>query len=469
MDNTFIIDNLLRQNKSDSLEFRKSMTKDSIAKAVTIMLNTHGGDILVGVDANKNVVGLKSQVNVDRLLNDLTFDIQPAAPIDIQSIVYQEKNLLLIRVWEGTQKPYSYKGIIYQREGQGSASGMNQLIADRKTADANWERMPVLSASIDDLDLEEVRKTMELYRQSTSRISADEESFLTETGLIQNGNLTNACIVLYAKNPMRFVVQSGIKLSVFSSESASDLIDSQNYEGNVFKNVDAIFQFIDNCYSKVVKIDGLLRTERWNYPRIAVREGIMNAIVHRDYNSYQGFLQISVYPNHLDIANYGVTEPILTFIEFGNSPYSLLRNPDIAFHCYYRRLIEMRGTGIPRMLADCKSNGFAIPSFTITGQIVKVSFLQVQLQRKNDDSARLQKLLNTYFPDISLNVKQKMLSVLKEIETQPGIKSNEIGNATGMPKKSIDRYLAELKRVGVISYKGSRKSGGLYIDEQIMK
>ena len=62
-----------------------------------------------------------------------------------------------------------------------------------------------------------------------------------------------------------------------------------------------------------------------------------------------------------------------------------------------------------------------------------------------------------------------MLSVLKEIETQPGIKSNEIGNATGMPKKSIDRYLAELKRVGVISYKGSRKSGGLYIDEQIMK
>ncbi len=469
MDNTFIIDNLLRQNESESLEFKVSMTKDSIAKTVTAMLNTHGGDILVGVNDNKDIVGLKSQINASRLLNDLTSDIQPAAPIDIQSIVYQEKNLLLIRVWEGTQKPYSYKGIIYQREGQGSVSGMNQLIADRKTADANWERMPVLSASMDDLDLEEVRKTMELYRQSTSRISADEESFLTETGLIQNGNLTNACIVLYAKNPMRFVVQSGIKLSVFSSESASDLIDSQNYEGNVFKNVDAIFQFIDNCYSKVVKIDGLLRTERWNYPRIAVREGVMNAIVHRDYNSYQGFLQISVYPNHLDIANYGVTEPILTFIEFGNSPYSLLRNPDIAFHCYYRRLIEMRGTGIPRMLADCKSNGFAIPSFTITGQIVKVSFPQVQLQRKNDDSARLQKLLNTYFPDISLSVKQKMLSVLKEIETHPGIKSNEIGNATGMPKKSIDRYLAELKRVGVISYKGSRKSGGLYIDEQIMK
>ena len=60
MDNTFIIDNLLRQNKSESLDYRTTMTTDSIAKAVTVMLNTHGGDILVGVDENKNIVGLKS-------------------------------------------------------------------------------------------------------------------------------------------------------------------------------------------------------------------------------------------------------------------------------------------------------------------------------------------------------------------------------------------------------------------------
>ena len=466
MDNTYIIDNLLRQNKSDSLEFRKSMAKDSIAKAVTIMMNAHGGDILVGVDANKNVVGLKSQVNVDRLLNNLTFDIQPAAPIHIQNIVYQEKNLLLIRVWEGTQKPYSYKGIIYQKEGQGSAFGMNQLIADRKTADANWERMPVLSASMDDLDLEEVRKTMELYQQSTSRTSADEESFLTETGLIQNGNLTNACIVLYAKNPMRFVVQSGIKLSVFSSESASDLVDSQNYEGNVFKNVDAIFQFIDNCYSKVVKIDGLLRTERWNYPRIAVREGIMNAIVHRDYNSYQGFLQIFVYPNHLDIANYGVTEPILTFIEFGNSPYSLLRNPDIAFHCYYRRLIEMRGTGIPRMLADCKSNGFAIPSFTISNQVVKLTFPQLQLQNYSSNKTDFESLLDACFESLNGKVKQRMIAILSTIEKYPGSRTATINASTGIPVKSVERHLSELSRVGIIRYQGSKKTGGYYLVNQ---
>ena len=466
MDNTFIIDNLLRQNESESLEFKVSMTKDSIAKTVTAMLNTHGGDILVGVNDNKEVVGLKSQINASRLLNDLTFDIQPSAPIDIQNISYHEKNLVLIRVWEGTLKPYSYKGVIYQKIGHKAVSKVDQMIADRKTADANWERMPVLSASMDDLDLEEVRKTMELYRQSTSRISADEESFLTETGLIQNGNLTNACIVLYAKNPMRFVVQSGIKLSVFSSESASDLIDSQNYEGNVFKNVEAIFQFIDNCYSKVVKIDGLLRTERWNYPRIAVREGIMNAIVHRDYNSYQGFLQISVYPNHLDIANYGVTEPILTFIEFGNSPYSLLRNPDIAFHCYYRRLIEMRGTGIPRMLADCKSKGFAIPSFTISNQVVKLTFPQLQLQNYSSNKNDFEAMLDEVSESMNVKVKQKMVAILSAIDKSPGLRSTAISSFTGIPAKTIERYLSELKQFGLVVYKGSSNSGGYYIVNQ---
>lgn len=466
MDNTFIIDNLLRQNESDNLEFSKSMTNGNIAKMVTAMLNNHGGDILIGVDENKNIIGLKSPINASQLLNNLTSDINPSAPIDVQNVVYQDKNLVLIRVWEGFQKPYSYKGIIYQRAGRDSASGMDQLIADRKTADANWERMPVLGASIDDLDLEEVRKTMELYRQSTSKTNVDEESFLTETGLIQNGNLTNACIVLYAKNPMRFVVQSGIKLSVFSSESSSDLVDSQNYEGNVFKNVDAIFQFIDNCYSKVIKIDGLLRTERWNYPRIAVREGIMNAIVHRDYNSYQSFLQIRVYPNHLDIANYGVTEPIISFIESGKSAYSLLRNPDIAFHCYYRRLIEMRGTGIPRILADCKSNGFALPSYNIRNQVVTISFPQLQLQNYSTNKNDFESRLNETFESLNDKVKQRMIAILSTIDKCPGLRTTTISANTGIPIKSVERLLSELSRVGMVRYQGSKKTGGYHLVNQ---
>ena len=463
MDNTFIIDNLLSQNRSESLEFKTNISYEGIAKLVTFMLNKRGGDILIGVDEQKRVVGLDSKMDAKNLLKKLTLDIQPSVPIDVQNILYHGKKLMIIRVWEGSQKPYAYKGEICRKADGSTFSEISQIMSERKEADSNWERNPVLGAEIEDLDMEEVRRTMVLYQQSTSKNSADEESFLTETGLIQNGNLTNACIVLYAKNPMRYIVQSGIRLSVFSSASASDLVDSQNYEGNVFKNVEAIFQYIDNLYGKVVKIDGLHRIERWNYPRVAVREGIMNAIVHRDYNSYQGFLQILAYPNHLDIANYGVTQPIVSFVEMGNTTYSMLRNPDIAYHCYYRRLIEMRGTGIPRMLADCKSNGFAIPEFTINNQVLRVTFPQLQVQNYYSSKNDFESLLDESFESLNINVKRRMLAILTLLDKNPGLRTTAISDKTGIPVKSIERYLSDLKQCGLIVYKGSSGSGGYYI------
>ena len=192
----------------------------------------------------------------------------------------------------------------------------------------------------------------------------------------------------------------------------------------------------------------------------------MNAIVHRDYNSYQGFLQIYVYPNHLDISNYGITEPILSFIESGNSAYSLLRNPDIAFHCYYRRLIEMRGTGIPRMLADCKSNGFAIPSFTISNQVVKLTFPQLQLQNYSSNKTDFESLLDESFESLNEKVKQRMIAVLSTIEKYPGSRTTTINASTGIPVKSVERLLSELSRVRIIHYQGSKKAGGYYIENQ---
>ena len=168
----------------------------------------------------------------------------------------------------------------------------------------------------------------------------------------------------------------------------------------------------------------------------------------------------------MDVVNYGVMEPILTFIEFGNSPYSLLRNPDIAFHCYYRRLIEMRGTGIPRMLADCKSNGFAIPSFTISNQVVKLTFPQLQLQNYSSDKNDFEAMLDEVSESMNVKVKQKMVAILSAIDKSPGLRSTAISSFTGIPAKTIERYLSELKQFGLVVYKGSSNSGGYYIVNQ---
>ena len=467
MDNTFVIDNLLRQNESDVLEFKEKYFLEVIAKNVTAMLNNRGGDILVGITDDKRVIGIDKGIQIEKLLSRLLSGITPSAPIDVQLVDYDGKNILMIRVWEGSQKPYSYKGTIYQKIGNRGKS-LSKILSDRKDADINWERLPLLGADLSDLDMEEVKKTVDQLQESGKSMTTDTEEFLINNGLIQNGNITNACALLYAKNPSRFYTQSVIRLSVFSSESTSDLVEARNYSGNIFKNAEAIFQFFDEYYKKSIVIDAPRRTEKWNYPRIAVREGVMNAIVHRDYSFYQGFLHIQVYPTHLDILNYGTMDPIVSYAPKGILEYSMLRNPDIAYQCYYRKLIEMRGTGIMRMNDECKKLGLNPPAVSIEGNVVKVSFSIRQWGANSTGVSMLEKMLDTAIGSLSSNVKMKMLAVLDNINSKPGIKSLGLSDATGIPKKTVDRYLSELKKANIIRYEGSDKNGGFHINNDFM-
>ena len=468
MDNTFVIDNLLRQNESDVLEFKEQYSPEVIAKNVTAMLNNRGGDILVGITDDKQVIGIDKGVDIGKFLSKLLSEITPSAPIDVQLVDYDGKNILMIRVWEGSQKPYSYKGTIFQKIGNRGKS-LSKILSDRKDADINWERLPLLGADLSDLDMEEVKKTVDQLQESGKSMTVDTEEFLINNGLIQNGNITNACALLYAKNPSRFYTQCVIRLSVFSSDSPSDLVEARNYTGNIFKNAEAIFQFFDEYYKKSIVIDAPRRTEKWNYPRIAVREGVMNAIVHRDYSFYQGFLHIQVYPTHLDILNYGTMEPIVSYATKGILEYSMLRNPDIAYQCYYRKLIEMRGTGIMRMNDECKKLGLNPPAVSIEGNVVKVSFSIQQWGVNNSIVSAMERLLDSSIEGLSSSVRMKMLAILNSINSKPGIKSLGLSDATGIPKKTIDRYLLELKKANIIRYEGSAKNGGYHIDDTTSK
>ena len=431
------------------------------------MLNNRGGDILVGITDDKRVIGIDKGIQIEKLLSRLLSGITPSAPIDVQLVDYDGKNILMIRVWEGSQKPYSYKGTIYQKIGNRGKS-LSKILSDRKDADINWERLPLLGADLSDLDMEEVKKTVDQLQESGKSMTTDTEEFLINNGLIQNGNITNACALLYAKNPSRFYTQCVIRLSVFSSDSPSGLVEARNYTGNIFKNAEAIFQFFDEYYKKSLVIDAPQRTEKWNYPRVAVREGVMNAIVHRDYSFYQGFLHIQVYPTHLDILNYGTMEPIVSYATKGILEYSMLRNPDIAYQCYYRKLIEMRGTGIMRMNDECKKLGLNLPAVSIEGNVVKVSFSIRQWGANSTGVSMLEKMLDTAIGSLSSNVKMKMLAVLDNINSKPGIKSLGLSDATGIPKKTVDRYLSELKKANIIRYEGSDKNGGFHINNDFM-
>lgn len=477
MDNRFIIDNLLMQNKSEQLEFIVNFDEDTIAKNITAMLNESGGTILVGINEKRNIVGVDNNVNVKEIQSSLLNKIRPFAPIDIQSIEYKSQRIILINIWEGAQKPYLYDGIIYQKTKTerviANSESINKMLKDREQSDYNWEKTPIIGAEIEDLDLTEVRKTMEIYESFKGKKLQDEEEFLMNEGLLINGYLTKACILLYANNPLRFLPQATIRLSVYTSDSTADLIDAHVFDGNIFRNVDSIFQFIDMTYSKTIKVDGVYRTEKWNYPRIAVREGIMNAIIHRDYNNINSFMNILIFPKRMEITCYG--NPLVNLNENTFSAgYSILRNPNIAHHCYYRQLIEMMGTGIPRMIQDSKINGFDVPKFIVNNNIVKVVFPNIiNVREENNNSQNL----NQYFEGIiegttkgiRNDVKRRLVSILCLLHCKPGLRTNVIGEETNIPVKSIERYMNQLKNMGILFYSGGKNTGGYYLSDHILK
>jgi ATP-dependent DNA helicase RecG len=309
--NDLIIKNLL-QSVNDRIEIKATATLDDIAKTITAFINTQGGDLLLGVDDNKNVIGLQNiEQTMHEIQNCLGQNLIPAAPFSAHSFRYKNKNLVLISVWEGANKPYSYRSTYYLRTGNKTVISDNKnietLISDRKEADFSWERMAVLGAGITDLDLFEIRKTMDMnVEKYPQKKYTDEEDFLLKNGLILNGNLTNACLVLFGKNAAQFIPQSKIRLIVYPGKTSSNLfLEHKWFDDNLFSNITAIFNYLEALYGKTIKIDGLLRTEKNNYPEIALREGILNAMVHRDYHSLKGFLQIAVYSDRTEISNFG--------------------------------------------------------------------------------------------------------------------------------------------------------------------
>jgi ATP-dependent DNA helicase RecG len=465
--NSFIIDNLLQQAQSDRLELKGGAKLDIIAKEITAFINCRGGDLILGVDDNKKVIGIENAAQLALIIqNYLTNNIVPIAPISVIPISYKHKEIILISVWEGANKPYSFKQIIYNRVGKSTIvakeTEIRSLIEDRKNADFNWERMPVLGAELQDLDRYEIQRTIELVKKREyQRTYIDEEDFLIQQGLMVNGSITNACIVLYGKKPTRYIPQSKIRLTVYPDKNATNtFLEDRFFEGNIFSNISSVFTYLDALYAKTIKIEGIHRTEKKNYPEIALREGILNAIVHRDYKSANGFLQISIFSDRTEISNYGSLPEGITVADLKKEHPSILRNPDIANICFIRQYIEMVGSGIIRILSECKKNGFKTPKWVDKNNILLLTFPGVSHVMNEGISEGISEGVNIKIEGLSEGTKEVLTKIFSYIDKNPLSKTAEIEKLIGKSNATTERYLKILKENKYIEYIGANKTGG---------
>jgi len=468
MEDNLIISNLLKQSEGERLEFMSDINLKAIAEVITSFINTKGGDLLIGINDDKSLSEKDFTADDEiKLKAYLIKKIQPLAPIFSRIETYKRKNLIMISVWEGANKPYHFKNNIFVRKDSQtikSKNAISTLLNEKLNTEQRWERQAVLGASLEDLDFDEIQKSMTAYKNYSSRDHFNSpEQFLISRGLIVNGNISNACMVLFGKNPIQFIPQSIIKLVVHPGTKSSDRFkENKIYNGNLFHNVQQILSDFDTFIGKENVIEGSLRTEKKFYPEKALREGLLNAIVHRDYSASQSFLVIELFSDRLVLKNYGGLQNNMTVNDLKTEHNSILRNPDIAQMCFYNNLIEMLGTGTLRMIRNCKEEGFKIPKWKNANNILELTFHGVKHQYEGVNEG-VNEGVSLMIEGVNEGVLSELQYLYNTIVNNEAKKAVELKGLINKSLATTERYLKILKEQGYIEFRGAPKIGGYYI------
>ncbi|MEM9367844.1 MAG: RNA-binding domain-containing protein [Planctomycetota bacterium] len=347
-----------------------------IAEAACAFLNCEGGTVFVGVDENGMIMGVDDpDAMVDTLRSELQDRISPKGLWSVGVEEYRGQRLVTVEVSAGHERPYVCDGKIFvrksTREVAATAEEIHQMIEVRHRTPFRWEREPATAMTFHDLDSKELFLTMDDFRQ-TGRfdIANDSEStdILCELGLLNSGVISNACAFLFGQKPARNLPQTRVRATVFATDKGgSDFVDNRVFEGHAFSLLYQLEDFLRRNMRTVSEFEPeqMQRTDRPEYPFMALREGLMNALTHRDYSAFDGGMSVGVYPHRIEIWNSGALPDGLTVSKLKKRHPSLPRNPDIAHTFYLRGLIERIGRGTIKILDDCRAANLPTPVWLV--------------------------------------------------------------------------------------------------------
>jgi len=490
MNNELLIKNLIKKGESEQLEFKEVVRKEEVAKTLCAFLNAEGGTLLIGVKDDGEIKGVDNAEKYELELREYLFkSIIPEAPISVSLEKIGTKEILSVKVWNGSKPPYIFNGEIFFRRGsktiKANATEISKLITERQKTELHWERQPALGIEIGDLDELEIRKTIQdLTKYGRGKLFSEKEieEFLTYYSLYRDGHLTNAAVVLFAKEPTRYLPQCRVRLTVFNEGKTSDSYSYDKvFEGNLFRNIEEILQFFEvNIATKSKFSEKKWLREDVTYPKFALREGLMNALIHRDFSSVSGTVHIAFYPTHLEIINSGSLYGGYTPSDLAKSHLSVPRNPDIAHICFLRQMIEKIGRGTVLMIEDCESKGYSRPKWDNKPNYTLVVFPGITVTAKTDTVTDA--VTDTVTDAVTDAVKRGVIdavtatvtdalidAVYTIVKRNDGASIKDIMDATGKSNATAKRYLQTLREINFIEFKGAAKTGRYYLTNEAEK
>ncbi len=476
-----LIADLIAAGESSELEFKQLLQRDAIAKALSSFLNGQGGQVLVGVRDDGEVVGISNAAeSLIELKAFLLKEIIPEAPVTISIESVAGKDVLLLKVFGGSRQPYVFDGSIYYRKGastvKASSREISELIRGRKQSEEHWERQPFFSVQMGDLDENLIRQVMEEAKRNfrSNYNGQSPVDFLVQYGLYSGGAFTNACVLLFAKHPARFIPQIRVRLTEYArGKTDIGLLRDEVFEDNLF----AILSKLEN-YVASLGVRGVFAQKQWKrqdfkFPDKALQEGIINALMHRDYSSPSGSVAIGVYPESIIISNSGRLPSDIKVSELKKAHLSHPVNPDIAHVFFLRGLIDKLGRGTLKLVEECRNAGLKDPAWKDEAGGVTLTFygpkklpirnlIKYVSSPENASTQAVRHLVLPVADGLSEGVIERLISIAYSIADEPGIKAIQLQERAGVSKSILMRDIRLLVEADLILYQGSKRTGGYY-------
>jgi len=451
-----IIDQI-QQGESKTLEFKESLPQnDSIVKTVIAFSNTSGGKLIIGVNDDKEIVGIDDS-NIyelhDRIASIIFDSCTPNILPEIYTLNVDHKLLLVIEIFRGNLLPYYLKsegknnGTYIRIGATNRQAGFEHIVElERQKRHISYDEEPNYDIALDSLDLSPLHKQFERIGKPL-----DNEKLHNLKLLKTQHNITyptNALLILlgaYENCTLKCAKFKGVTMDLF--------IDKKEYSGDIFGILEATQNFILNHINLRGEIKGLYRTDTYEIPVVALREALINALIHRDYINKGRDIKVGIYDDIVNIVSPGSFPNTITAKDIENGR-SEARNRVVANVFKELGLIEQWGSGIHRIKSICKEQGLQKPKIEEQNDFVDVEFyrpqttderLESQKPSKTTDYDRLRPIA-TDCDRLMIEEKKILLYLLdnKQISRKEAVKLLEYGETK---TKEILNTLVEKKLI----------------------
>ena len=436
--------------ESETIEL-KEVVVDEIKKEIIAFANCDGGKLYIGVQDDGTVIGVDDPDGVSLQISNMVRDaIKPDVTMFLHYKTIEEdgKEIVVVDIQRGTDRPYylAKKGMrpegVYVRQSYSSVPATDTAIR-RMIKETDGDRFEVMRSLNQELTFEAAKKEFELRniefgpQQMRTLKLVDQDNLYSNLGLL----LSDQCI-------------HTIKAAVFQGKDQTVFKDRREFTGSLLQQMNEVYDFIDFRNQTYATIKKLLRIDVRDYPEIAVREALLNLLVHRDY-SFSASALISIYADRLEFVSIGGLMPGID-LEDIMVGISVCRNQDLANVFYRLHLIEAYGTGMGKIMKAYEGMEKK-PVIETTKNAFKIILPNVNAKDEKDSNPALSSEPLTNASD-GVPISAREEKVLEYVRIYGAVTRNDVIGLLGVSSSTAVRILKNLVKNNLLKQNGKARS-----------